>query len=110
MKYVIGKVKVSDDQYMIFPVIFPDHMVHATVADGLRRVMRDSISPRHMHEVPEIHSAGFCNPTADGWQCARGSESLRVPATGKPSMVDSRILGLPNFRQGLWTPEEDDNA
>jgi hypothetical protein len=98
MKYVI-MYKDQGSFYRAYPLIFPEHMTHHTVAYGLMvGYMREE------EILVEILSAGFCYGGEGKWVAKVGSESLKVPKQEEGAQVsqrDSRILNMVNAQQGI---------
>lgn len=96
MKYVILKKNEAGGFTRVFPVIFPEHMVHSimarAVADAHFRATQDGL---------EISSAGFCAHDDGSWVCFRGSESLNIPKDSSKDAEDAKVLNMPEALQGI---------
>lgn len=91
MKYVILKATFADmDVSKAFPFIFSEHLTHSEIAKAMKRHVTIELRPAHV-EV-EVHSAGFCNVTKDGFVCVRGSETLNIKKEETRCADDERTI------------------
>lgn len=85
MKYVILDAPYRDGLRYRVPVVFSEFLIHAEVAEALKRC-------EGMHSSKPV-SAGFCDMDPegiDGWKCYGKSESLGLKALPEE---DSETLG-----------------
>lgn len=98
MKYVILK-KEEKGFDRLFPVIFPEYMVHVVIAQGVQNAYF-----REHDDVLQIHSAGFCNwnYVDQEWCCERGSESMCIKkGSNDDNFSDAQVLNMPEAMQGI---------
>lgn len=103
MKYVILSHTVSDAALCVYPIIFPEHLVHAEVA----RRMAHMIGFDSGFGPPDVLSAGFCEPGTNGFVVtSHGSESLRIDSKRVLEPRDARYLNLPSRMMGIVARED----
>jgi len=95
MKYVM--FETTDKSFVQrIPVIFPNNLVHALVADYTGVALRE-------HGLPtKVVSAGEITWHADGVRCSGGSSTLGVRSL--PS--DARIIEGMDYFHGIIDPED----
>jgi hypothetical protein len=97
MKYVIFIDRRHDAVRASF-LIFPERMVHHTVAMGYVA----AVKAQEKHQL-KIGSAGFCYNDDDNsrWYCKSGSESLGIAENENETMLANIVLNQPEAMQGM---------
>lgn len=99
MKYIILKGVDKIGVTRVFPIIFPESIVHYDMAKYMRHMLGFDAD-----YTPEVFSAGFCDIDVDAgeFDCERGSESLKIPkGTNDERLADKKILNMPAAMQGI---------
>lgn len=97
MKYVILKSEHQDMGYdRVYPVLFPEYMVHAYVAAVLKTAVEQDIKKSAL-----IYSGGFCWLHNGRWVAEHRSESLGMIKNEQYDSRDARILNMPHALQGM---------
>lgn len=96
MKYVIFIDRRHDMVHASF-LIFPERMVHHTVAMGYLAAVK-----AEEKYLLEIGGAGFCYSDDGGpWDCRSGSESLGLTENENETMLANIVLNQPEAMQGM---------
>ena len=90
MKYVVMEARKGNLRYK-FPVMFPNHLVHANVAKAIARVLRDD-----GWQDPKPRSAGEYNPIT--CECHGNSETLKLEA----HIDDSGLIANCDYGAGAY--------
>lgn len=97
MKYVILKGVDKIGVTRVFPIIFPETLVHADMAKHMQHMIGFDAD-----FYPEVFSAGFCNVHGGIFDCERGSESLNIKRGVREDYeMDKKILNMPSAMQGI---------
>jgi hypothetical protein len=92
-KYVMFKVPLSKDTEVLIPIIFPDKLVHADVAENLKQTVATSCSCK-IEEVT-VQSAGEIN--IDVLECYGKSTTLKVSSDPE----DEKVIQMYPYMHGI---------
>lgn len=93
MKYIVIGAKVSDQTRVEIPIVFPNIMVHADMADRVKNIL---VCEHNFQEV-EVMSAGDVSFSLGQPVCSGKSETLDV--SSRPG--DSDLLRMYDYTGGL---------
>lgn len=94
MKYIVFRQQMGEGLAREIPVIFPNELVHASVAEGLQRAIMETTGRKDI--LPEIVAAGECNRV--DCDCTGGSETLGVDSRYS---VDERLISTHDYFHGI---------
>ncbi|EEG5670946.1 hypothetical protein G3G77_002000 [Salmonella enterica] len=95
MKYIILRLDGKIPREV--PVIFPDLLVHADVAEAMTAMIKEDSSNTNITNV-RVVSAGFCNTAVE---CFGKSESLDIASRD----IDDTVINTWDYTFGLLLGE-----